>query len=239
MCGRYVSPADAAIERAFRVDRRSPSPFGARYNVAPTTLVPILRVAEDGAWELLQARWGLIPRWWNKPRPPALSFNARSEEAFDKPMWRDALRHVRCLMPALGWYEWQERDAATGAALDERPPHYFHAGDEAPIAFAGLLSWWPHPEGEPIPTCALMSAAAAPGLADVHDRMPVVLDPRAYESWLDRSLTDPAAIRALIAGARTEFLHHPVDAAVNQARNDGPELIRPAPVATPRQRLLL
>src|SRR5450631_4205517 len=110
MCGRYVSPDEAAIERFWEINRRSNTdPFRRRFNVAPTTTVPIIRRAEDGAHELCEARWGLIPHWWKQEKPPALTFNARSEEAAVKPTWRNSYRHLRCLMPALGWYEWNER----------------------------------------------------------------------------------------------------------------------------------
>lgn len=227
MCGRYVSPGDAAIERFFRIDRRTPHPFVTRYNVAPTTIVPVLVQAPDGAVELLPARWGLVPHWWNKPKMPALSFNARSEEAAGKPMWREPLRHSRCLMPALGWYEWQERDPATGAELQVRPPHFLHPANDEVVGFAGLVSHWRRPDGESLLTCALMSRAAAPAVSGVHDRMPVVLQPRDYAAWLDRGLDDPAELQSMIGRARDEFAFHAVSRRVNDARNDGPELLQP------------
>ena len=81
--------------------------------------------AEDGQRELHPARWGLVPEWWQKPEPPALTFNARSEEAADKPTWRASLRSARCLMPARGWFEWNEKETVLNAAGKEVPPAVF------------------------------------------------------------------------------------------------------------------
>lgn len=106
MCGRYVSPETAAIERAWHIGRSNSNPFRRRYNVLPTTLIPILRRAHDtDLLELTEARWGLIPHWWTKAKPPTSTINARSEEAAGKPLWRFPYRNARCLIPAVGWYE--------------------------------------------------------------------------------------------------------------------------------------
>jgi len=102
MCGRYVSPDQAAIEQAWKVDRTNSNPFVRRYNVQPTTDVAVLRLL-DGARVLEAARWGLIPHWWKQDKPPTYSLIARLEEAAGKPMWRDPLRRTRCRRPALGW----------------------------------------------------------------------------------------------------------------------------------------
>ena len=101
MCGRYVSPDQAAIERAWHIGRHNSNPFVERYNVLPTTSVPVLRF-HDGALELTSARWGFIPFWWKQAKPPQSTINARSEEAAGRPMWRHAFARSRCLLPALG-----------------------------------------------------------------------------------------------------------------------------------------
>jgi putative SOS response-associated peptidase YedK len=104
MCGRYVDPDEAALERLWKIDRRNWNPFNPpRFNVAPTLQVPMIVRATDDATELLGARWGMIPHWWKKDTLPPSTFNARSEEAADKPMWRTALLSSRCIMPARGW----------------------------------------------------------------------------------------------------------------------------------------
>ncbi|MBS0387796.1 MAG: SOS response-associated peptidase, partial [Proteobacteria bacterium] len=110
MCGRFVSREQAAIEREYNI--RVLNPFERVYNAAPSMLLPVIRRAAGsdaagGEREALSMRWGLIPGWWSQPTLPASTINARSEEAAAKPMWRSAVRHTRCLVPALGWYEWK------------------------------------------------------------------------------------------------------------------------------------
>src|SRR5690348_6290007 len=109
MCGRYVSPEQAAIEQAFRLGNRGHGwIFERRFNVFPTATVPILRHSSSSAVIMEAARWGLVPQWWKEPKlPERTSHIARVEEAASKPMWRDAWSRARCLIPADGWYEWQ------------------------------------------------------------------------------------------------------------------------------------
>jgi putative SOS response-associated peptidase YedK len=213
MCGRYVSPEQSAMERAWRIDRVRSNPFPRRFNVAPTMEVPVLR-REGGARVLGAARWGLIPHWWKKEAPPTHSINARIEEAAGKPMWRDPLRGSRCLLPAEGWYEW--RTLAGG-----RQPHYIRRADGRPLCFAGLLSSW-----QDHWSCALLTRASAGPVTEVHDRMPVVLPDEAFDGWLDPALADPTRFAREHALER-EFIHYAVSKRVNNARHEGPELIEP------------
>ena len=232
MCGRYVSPEQAAIERAWRIGRVTGNPLVRRFNVAPTDPVPLL-VNDRGVLTLGTARWGLIPHWWKQEKPPKLSFNARIEEAAAKPMWRDPMRFGRCLVPAEGWYEWrvtEETDPQTGEIVKAKQPHYIRRHDGRLLCFAGLLSRGSVSGGaEPQLTCAILTTAAAGALADLHDRMPVVLSDEAHDAWLDRALKDPAQASALARDrqAPDAFTHFPVCKLVNSTRNDGPELIEP------------
>jgi putative SOS response-associated peptidase YedK len=210
MCGRYVSPDVAEIERAFGVTRSPGLTFPRRFNVAPTTLVPVVR----GSRELTLARWGLIPYWWNKPKPPASCFNARAEDATTKPMWRDAYRESRCLIPAQGWYEWQAIDGA-------KQPHYVYRRDRALLAFAGLMSKWREAGKEPIFTCAILTRPASTSLAGIHERMPLVLPPEALEGWLSGSIDADEV-------GPVELAHHPVSVRVNTAKEDDEDLTRAA-----------
>ena len=232
MCGRYVSPEQAAIERAWRIGRASGNPLARRFNVAPTDPVPLLAL-DHGILALGSARWGLIPHWWKQQKPPKLSFNARLEEAAAKPMWRDPMRFGRCLVPAEGWYEWREieqTDSQTGEIVKAKQPHYIRRQDGRLFCFAGLMSRRSSPtEAEPLLTCAILTTAAAGALAEVHERMPVVLSDEAHEPWLDRALKDPARASALACERQAvdAFTHFPVRKLVNSTRNDGPELIEP------------
>src|SRR6185295_12879686 len=232
MCGRYVSPEQAAIGRAWRIGRATGNPLARRFNVAPTDPVPLL-VLDHGVLTLGTARWGLIPHWWKEEKPPKFSFNARLEEAAGKPMWRDPMRFGRCLVPAEGWYEWrviEQTDAQTGEIVQGKQPHYIRRQDGKLFCFAGLMSRRSVPGSEePQITCALITTAAAGPLADLHDRMPVVLPDEAHDRWLDRNLKDPAQASVLAReNLRPDaFTHFPVRKLVNSTRNDGPELIEP------------
>lgn len=164
----------------------------ARPRLAPTDTVPILARHGGEAPQVVQARWGFVPHWWRRPELPRLCFNARSEEAAGKPMWRDALRSGRCLIPATSWIEWRH---AHGAKI----PHRLQPQDGHGFMFAGLWSvWHPRPGAAPLATCAMLTTAAAPAVREVHERMPVVLAPAAWEAWLDPALSDAAAVLALL-----------------------------------------
>jgi putative SOS response-associated peptidase YedK len=238
MCGRYVHPDTAAIERAWSVGRQSGNPFAARFNVVPTTPVPILRHRAHGeGFELTTARWSFVPHWWKQAKAPAMAINARSEEAGRKPMWRDAYRSGRahCLLPALSWYEWQAReplDPVSGEAKALKQPFALQRANKEPFCFAGLMSLWvPTETGVPVLTCAILTRAATPGVASVHDRMPVVLPSGMFDAWLDPSLESAAASAELIDQAQGDFIYYPVSTRVNNARLEGAELLQPLDLA--------
>lgn len=235
MCGRFVSPEERALERAFDLGRRdNPNPFPRRFNVFPTDTIPFLRLpADSDRLELATGRWGMVPHWWKEAKPPKTSFNARLEEAAEKPMWRDAWSRARCLVPAEGWYEWRavERvDPSTGEIRPAKRPYFIRRKDGAILCFAALTAWWKHPKtGEALRSCAILTADAQGPLAEIHDRTPVVLPESAHAQWLDRSLVDPRKVRALADAplAPSELTHWKVRLLVNNAKSDGPELIEP------------
>jgi putative SOS response-associated peptidase YedK len=235
MCGRFVSPEERALERAFDLGRRdNPNPFSRRFNVFPTDTIPFLRMPSNtDRLELATGRWGMVPHWWKEAKPPKTSFNARLEEAADKPMWRDAFSRSRCLVPAEGWYEWRavERvDPATGEIKRAKQPYFIRRTDGGLFCFAGLAAYWRHPtSGEALRSCAVLTAAAEGPLAEIHERAPVVLPREAYDAWLDRRLIDPQKVRQL-AGQRlppSELTQWKVRLLVNNTESDGPELIEP------------
>lgn len=231
MCGRYVSPEEASIEREWHVGRNSGDPLPRRFNTSPTTNIPILRMAEAQGAEIATARWGLIPTWWKNPTPPTFSFNARLEEAAGKPMWRHPLRHSRCLIPAEGWYEWQAiegEDPKTGKPKTIKQPHYLHLRTGGLFCFAGLLSVWRTPEQDaPVLSCAILTRAAIGPVAEVHDRMPVVLADAAHAEWLDPAVKDAEKVARLIDrhALSAQFAHYTVSTAVNNSRSEGAQLI--------------
>ncbi len=228
------------MQRAWHIGRDAPnpladlSPFRRRFNVLPTTTVPVIRRdREIGQLLLTQARWGLIPPWWKDKKLPRFTINARSEEASGKPMWRQAYRSFRCLIPAEGWYEWPEKediDKTTGEIITVGQPHFIFHRDRQPFCFAGLASLWTPPEkDEPILSCAILTRAAAPSIAPVHDRMPVILSKGDFEEWTDPGETDAERVTAIIRDhARDDFDHFAVRKLVNSGKNDSEELIKPS-----------
>ena len=235
MCGRFVSPDEAAIERAWHLGRGSAS-FARRYNVAPTAIIPVLRLdRSSGRRELAAARWGLIPHWWKESKPPGFSFNARIEEAVSKPMWRDACRNARCLIPAEGWYEWKEGAHDAGAGRRPKQPYFIRPRDRQPFCFAGVMARWvDRATGEAIASCAVLTTAAAGALAMLHERMPVVLPDQAHGAWLDAG-NDGAHAAALARTAAMHAVdrmeHYAVSPRVNDARIDDAQLLEPLPAA--------
>jgi putative SOS response-associated peptidase YedK len=221
MCGRFVSREQAAIEREYNI--RVLNPFERVYNAAPSMQLPVIRRAAGGAdREALSMRWGLIPNWWSKPALPTSTINARSEEAASKPMWRNAVRNTRCLVPALGWYEWK-------LTAEGKVPYFIHAPAMAGFCFAGLWSEWRNPAGEMQPSFAILTRAAPANLKLLHERMPVVLPEASWADWLSDWATDPARRLAdQVGNSLNEFEFHAVSRYVNAPRNQGERCIEPA-----------
>jgi putative SOS response-associated peptidase YedK len=221
MCGRYaITSAPEAIRRLFGyVDQPN---FPPRYNVAPTQPIPIVRLV-DGKRRFALVRWGLVPSWVKDPKAFALLINARGESVNDKPAFRDAMKYRRCLIPADGFYDWQ-RQRRGGR------PFYVSRKGGGPFAFAGLWETWSGPNGEEIETAVIVTTAASRAIAHIHERMPVMLEPEAFDLWLDCAKVDAQTASALIAPADDERLQlHEVSASVNAVANDDASLIEPAP----------
>jgi putative SOS response-associated peptidase YedK len=219
MCGRYlITSAPEAFRRLFGYPEQ-PN-FPPRYNVAPTQPVPIVRVAE-GRRQLALVRWGLIPSWVKDPRRFSLIINARADSVNEKPAFRNAMRRRRCLFPADGFYEWKHDGG-------RKRPFCIRRRDRAPIAFAGLWETWCGPNGEEMETAAIVTTAASPDIASLHDRMPVIVQPDAFDLWLDCDRVDALTAAALLAPPRPGVLEAcEVSPAVSRTANDGPELIEP------------
>jgi putative SOS response-associated peptidase YedK len=228
MCGRYaITTAPEAIRQLFGYPEQ-PN-FPPRYNVAPTQPIPIVRL-EQGARHFALVRWGLIPSWVEDPRNFSLLINARSDNVLTKPAFRNAMRYRRCLIPADGFYEWQE----IGGAV--RRPFFVRRKDGAPFAFAGLWEVWSGPNGEEMETAAIVTTEASPTLRPIHPRMPVMLAPEAFDMWLDCRNVDAETASALLASAPDRLVEaYPVSQAVNRHANDDPSLIARVDPAAPSQ----
>ena len=217
MCGRYSLIADLgelAKRYEFDGDGLALKPA---YNVAPTQDVLTVVGGETRRGGFM--RWGLIPWWAKNASIGSRLINARAETVSEKPAFRDALRRRRCLVLADGFYEWQR----TGSA---RKPMRVVMRSREPFAFAGLWSVWRDPDGNRIPSCAIITTTANDLLRLVHDRMPVVLPRELEELWLDRSIDGPGALGSVLTpyldGAMEAY---EVSTLVNSAANDGPEVI--------------
>jgi len=228
MCGRYVldpqlGPNADQWWQLWDWLRNLPP----RYNIAPQqgepkSYVPILRQRKSGELEPAMVQWWLLPYWAKAPRIRYTTFNARSEEVASKAAFREPLRRRRCLIPASGWYEWEEMPQPPNL------PWYIYPARDKGVMFAGLWDRWKGDDGAVIESCSIVVTAPNAAIARFHDRMPVVLDSKDYAMWLDRSVTDPAQVLPLLKTAPDEDLAmHRVSTRVNNARNDGPELIEP------------
>lgn len=231
MCRRFVSPSQQDVERVWDV-RGTEDLFSTRYNISPTMQVAIVYVDRRGGERKLGlARWGLVPFWAKGTRPPSHAFNARLDQAADKPLWRQPFRTSRCLIPATGWYEWTECDRVdqrTGELRRYKQPYFMHLPDRRPIGLAGLMAWMkPESGSASIGSCAMVTTNAAGAARDVHERMPVPLAESAHAAWLDPMLVDPDAVTALLAkhAMPASIVLHPVSVRVNGSRIDDASLI--------------
>jgi putative SOS response-associated peptidase YedK len=223
VCGRYTltTPVETLAE-AFGVSGPLPE-LGPSYNVAPTR--EVAAVLADGRGDgrrLEKLRWGLVPSWSKDPSRGII--NARAETAHEKPSFRRAFRERRLLVLADGYYEWR-KDEGGG-----KTPFYFRMQDGSPFAFAGLWeAWRPRGGGEELRTCALLTTRPNALGAAVHDRMPVILPPDAYDLWLDPDLRDPEPLRDLLRPYPEERMEaYPVSRRVNSPRSEGPSLVERA-----------
>jgi putative SOS response-associated peptidase YedK len=224
MCGRFALFAGPEeLAKAFGVTIEDVS-LPPRYNVAPTQAVPVVR-ASDGRRQLVPMHWGLIPPWATDPSLGTRMTNARAETVTEKPAFRVAFRSRRCLIPASGFYEWQARGRA-------KQPHFIRRADGGLLAFAGLWERWQPAKGDPVESCAVLTTTANAVMAPIHERMPVILDPADYATWLGEAPAAPDALGSLLRPCSAERLvAYPVSTYVNAPAHDGPEAIAPL---TPR-----
>jgi len=219
MCGRYeLSSHPEVIALAFGLP--FPPDIRPRYNIAPTQQVPIIRQNPAGERELVQVRWGLVPRWARDPSIGARMINARAETVATSGAFRNAFVRHRCLVPVNGFYEWQQRRAG-------KQPLHIGMRDGKPFGLAGLYERWLSPEGEVLDTCTIVTASACESLRRIHERMPVIVPDTEYARWLDCSHPDDVA--DLLGTWSGEPLHaYPVSTRVNAVRNDDAQLCEPA-----------
>ena len=225
MCGRFSS----TTQLSFLLERFRAEPSGVEghqpsWNVAPASNILVVVAGEDGARQLRELRWGLVPRWSKDPKSGNRMINMRAETVRDKTTWRRTLGSKRCIIPIDGFYEWQDQGKGK-----RKQPFYIAARDGQPLALAGLWATWRDPDGDDeLWTCTILTTTANKLMASVHHRMPVILLPESWDAWLDPDNKDVDQLAALLEPAPEELLAlWPVDQAVGNPRNNGPELQRP------------
>jgi putative SOS response-associated peptidase YedK len=190
-----------------------------RYNIAPTKPVAIVRIGADGQRELALVRWGLIPGWVKQPDEFATLVNARAETAMDKPSFKAALRHRRCIVPADGYYEWTGKSGA-------RRPHLIRpATDASLMGFAGLWEHWMGADGSEMETMVILTVPANARISPIHDRMPAILVGEAHDAWLDvRGVRGREALDLLKPAPDDLLTIDELAPAINDPRREGAEL---------------
>jgi len=211
MCGRFTVQTAPRVRIAHL--RNAQSLFEARFNIAPTQEVTVIADLGNGL-ELTQLVWGLIPSWSTDGKG---FINARAETLELKPSFSESFEKRRCLIQADGFFEWKR----TGRA---KQPYYIQLTNEAPFSFAGIWDQWG--TRNPITSCAIITTTANETLKPLHNRMPVILKPEQYETWLDRS-TPAEVLKTLLSPLPDAYtMCYPVSSAVNDVKNEGPDLIR-------------
>ena len=221
MCGRFTQQRPTSeIAAIFEAEDLFEDP-GGRFNVAPTDEAAVV-VQRDERRAVVGYRWGLIPGWSDDPRIASRTFNARAETVATSPVFRDAFRRRRCLVPVDGFYEWLREGT-------RRQPMLIHDPDREPLALAGL--WTGRKDelsGEWLRTFTIVTTAPNTFMGDIHNRMPVVVPRDRWAAWLDPTPREPGELRALLEPSDAiELTAYPVVPLVNNVRNQGPDLLTP------------
>lgn len=225
MCGRFVSSAPPdQLAAAFGAVPPAEQLLAPSWNVAPTNDVWV--VLEDGDVRRVEAsHWGLVPFWAKDPSVGNKMINARAETLTERSAYRNAFKKRRCIVPADGFYEWKKVPGQK-----HKQPFFIHRADGEPMAFAGLWEVW-RPKDRPdeeLRSCTIITGPANEAVAEVHDRMPVVLPPSAWDRWLDPAEHDTGLLGQLLVPAPASLIAmHPVSTEVNYVRNKGAHLIDP------------
>lgn len=220
MCGRYT--LRARLNRLLEIyAAESQIEWEPRYNIAPTQDVVAIRHAEDSDQrEAVLLRWGLIPPWADDPKIGNRMINARSETIAEKPSFKSPLKRRRCLVVADGFYEWRKEGKA-------KQPYFIHMKDDQPFAFAGLWQRWKK-DNLTIESCTIITTAANQLMSPLHDRMPAILSPPDFDTWLNPDIEDPEELTPLLDAYPDEEMDlYPVSTAVNTWKGDSPEYVEP------------
>jgi putative SOS response-associated peptidase YedK len=233
ICGRYRLSRRAEVLATYYAECEGVD-WDARYNIAPTQIVPVIRHDPRQAVRRVSLmRWGLIPSWAKDTTIGVRMINAQAETAAEKPAFKEPLERRRCLIPADGFYE-SKRSGKS------KQPYCFEVADREPFAFAGLWDRWQAQDGPSVETCTILTTTPNPLLlADIHDRMPVILALESYDLWLDPGFRDVVAATDMLKPFDAKRMRrYPVSDRVNSVANDDRECSSPTELRPPPQGIL-
>jgi putative SOS response-associated peptidase YedK len=224
MCGRFARYSlSRELERYFNA---LPPSFEIRpnYNVAPAQEIPVI-VQLEGSRHFKKRHWGLVPFWAKDTSIGSRMINARVETLSSKPAFKAALKHRRCLIPANGFFEWSGKAGS-------KQPYFICSSSGEPLAFAGLYEIWEDKEAPPgagpYKSCTIITTEPSGSVRDIHDRMPLILKPEAFDEWLDPDNTEPARIEELLKSHHVKELNrYPISRLVNRVEHNSKECIEP------------
>jgi putative SOS response-associated peptidase YedK len=223
MCGRFVQFSSLrTLEAHFPIDSIA-GDLSASYNVAPTQ--EVLAIIHQDGRRLEKLRWGLVPSWAKDLSGASRLINARAETAAQKPSFRAAFKRRRCLVMADGFYEWQGEKGS-------KQPYFFTLPSKRPFAFGGLWETWQSKDAaDDAPaykSCTILTTAASDSIQAIHHRMPVILQPEAYDDWLDPQIHDADRLVVILQDHLVrEMQYYPVSKRANRVQNNSPENINP------------
>ncbi|MFH1216492.1 MAG: SOS response-associated peptidase [Pseudomonadota bacterium] len=217
MCGRFALPTPEELAGHFNL--KTAPELAPRYNITPGTDIAVVRhISGSNARELVMLKWGLIPFWAKDKKIGYKMINARAEGIAGKPAFRAALRHRRCLIPALGFFEWLH-------TTKSKQPYFIRLKETDILAFAGLWEHWQGEAGEIIESCTIITTSANQTVGTIHDRMPAIIEPVQYENWLDPQAANQALLSMLKPFPDQEMVAYPVGLGVNNPKNDNPDCL--------------
>jgi putative SOS response-associated peptidase YedK len=221
MCGRFVrSSTQEELAGWFGVEAVAMPGFAPSYNIAPQSAQPVVRLNRDaGKREFALLRWGLVPFWAREANFSYSTINARAEEAATKPAFREALKKRRCMVPANAFYEWKRLDKKT------KCPYAIAVSSGESFAFAGLWERWQPKEGEPLESFTILTTDPNELMEPIHNRMPVILEPRDYGRWLDTSRPDRPPVDLMRPFPAEKMVAWPVSGRVGNVRNNDAQLL--------------
>lgn len=220
MCGRFTLTADSKkLTEAF-AGYDIPAELPPRFNIAPSQ--PVAVIANNGRNKVEFFQWGLIPSWAKEPAIGNRMINARAETLAEKPSFKNAYKRRRCLVLSDGFYEWKKMNGA-------KTPMYIRLASGEPFALAGLWELWHGPDDSTILSCTIITTTPNELLADIHNRMPVILPSAVYDRWLDPAECSPDQLNELLKPyPAARMTAYPVSTLVNNPKNDSPECVIPS-----------